>query len=107
MTTFDNREKAFENKYAYDQETQFKIAARRNKLLGTWAAEHLNLTGAEAESYARDVVSADLEEVGEEDVFRKVYEDLRKGGVRVSEQDVRKKMRDLFEVARTQVAPKP
>jgi len=103
MTTFDNREKAFENKYAYDQETQFKIAARRNKLLGLWAAEQMGLSGAAAETYAKEVVAADLEEAGEEDVFKKVHADLRAKGASADENAVRKQMKALLETARDQI----
>ena len=76
MSTFDDRENAFENKYAHDQEMQFRAEARRNKLLGLWAAELLGKTGADADAYAREVVKADFEEAGHEDVVRKVAGDL-------------------------------
>jgi hypothetical protein len=76
MTTFDDRENAFENKFAHDQEMQFKAEARRNKLLGLWAAELLGKTGDEADAYAIEVVKADFEEAGHEDVMRKVAGDL-------------------------------
>ena len=76
MTTFDDRENAFENKYAHDAEMLFKAEARRNKLLGLWAAELLGKSGAEAEEYAKEVVKSDFEEAGHEDVFRKVSGDL-------------------------------
>ena len=72
MTTFDDREKAFESMYARDQEMQFKIVARRNRLLGQWAAKKMGLTEAEAEAYAKDVIRADFEEAGDEDVVRKL-----------------------------------
>lgn len=102
MTTFDNREKAFEEKFARDAELQFKVTARRNKLLGLWAAELLKLTPEEAEAYAKQVVHADFEEVGEEDVFRKVYGDLSARGVDVSEHQVRRAMDDKMVEARRQ-----
>ena len=76
MTTFDDRENAFENKFAHDQEMQFRAEARRNKLMGLWVADILGKTGDEAEAYARDVVKADFEEAGHEDVMRKVMADL-------------------------------
>ena len=76
MTSFDNRENAFENKFAHDAETQFKIDARANKLLGLWGAELLGKTGAEADAYALEVIKSDFEEVGHEDVVRKVSKDL-------------------------------
>ena len=72
MTTFDKREEGFEKKFAHDEELRFKANARRNKLLGHWAAEKLGLTGADAEAYAKEVVMADFEEAGDDDVFRKV-----------------------------------
>ena len=73
---FNDREKGFEAKYLHDQETQFKITARRNKLLGLWAAEQMGLSGADAEAYAKEVVVADFEEAGDDDVLRKVLGDL-------------------------------
>ena len=76
MTSFDDRESAFENKFAHDAETQFKIDARSNKLLGLWAAELLEKSGAEAEAYALEVIKSDFEEEGHEDVYRKVSGDL-------------------------------
>ncbi len=100
MTTFDKREQAFENKFAHDEEMQFKANARRNKLLGLWAAEKLGLSGADAESYAKDVVISDMEEVGDEDVYRKVKGDL---GADVSEEELREKMSSLIGVAREQI----
>ena len=77
MNTFGNREKTFEKKFAHDEETKFKINARRNKLLGLWAAEYLGLEGDDADAYAKQVVKADFEEPGDEDVFRKVWNDLQ------------------------------
>jgi len=89
MTTFDDREKAFENIYARDQEMQFKVLARRNRLLGAWAANLMGLTDVEAESYAKDVVRADFEEAGDEDVIRKVLGDLTSAGVDCDESRIR------------------
>ncbi|MBK0398934.1 DUF1476 domain-containing protein [Limibaculum sp. M0105] len=103
MTTFDDREKAFENKYAHDAEMQFKAEARRNKLLGIWAAEKLGLTGADAEAYAKSVVIADLKEAGDEDVYVKVKADLDAKGVAVTEAELRKRMSDLRVEAKAQV----
>ena len=103
MTTFDDREKAYENRFAHDAELQFKANARRNKLLGLWAAELLGLTGADADSYARDVVISDLEEAGDEDVYRKVKGDLDAKGVAVSEDELRSKMAALVDTAKQQV----
>lgn len=102
MTTFDDRERAFELKFAHDAELQFKVAARRNKLLGLWAAELLKLTPEEADAYAKSVVHADFEETGDEAVFRKVYGDLTARGVEVSEHLVRRMMEDKMVEARRQ-----
>ena len=89
MSAFDDRERAFETKFARDQEVQFRITARRNRLLGAWAAEKMGLSAVEAESYAKAVVQADFEEAGDEDVIRKLLGDLVSAGVDVSEGDVR------------------
>ena len=89
MTTFDDRERAFEAQYARDQDLQFKITARRNRLLGAWAAELMGLTDVEAESYAKDVVRADFEEAGDEDVVRKLLGDLTSAGVDIDEARIR------------------
>ena len=103
MTQFDNREKAFESKYAHDQELQFKVMARRNKLLGLWAAGELGLTGDAASQYAIEVVKSDFEEAGDHDVFRKVKADLDAKQVNVSEHRIRKEMEDLMVVAKQQI----
>ncbi len=100
MTTFDDRENAFENKFVHDAELQFKAEARRNKLLGLWAAELLGKSGADAEAYAKEVVTADFEEAGDEDVYRKVAGDL---GGRADETTIRTKMVELLAVAKDQV----
>ena len=89
MTTFDDRERAFESLYARDQEMQFKIVARRNRLLGHWAAKKMGLNEAEADAYARDVIRADFEEAGDEDVIRKLLGDLTSAGVDVDEAAIR------------------
>ena len=89
MTTFDDREKAFETKYAHDQEMQFRAEARRNKLLGLWAAEKLGKTGDDADAYAKEVVKADFEEAGDEDVYRKLAGDL---GDKATEAEIRAEM---------------
>src|ERR687885_1010642 len=94
MTSFDDRERAFEAKYARDEEMQFRITARRNRLLGEWAARQMGLTDAEAESYAKDVVRSDFEEAGEHDVIRKVLGDLTSAGVDVDENKVREALRN-------------
>ena len=96
MTTFDDREKAFETKFALDEELRFKATARRNKLLGLWAAERLGRSGAEADAYAKTVVMADFEEAGEEDVLRKVRADLEAAGVASAETEVRRAMSELM-----------
>ena len=101
MSTFDDREHAFEAKYAHDAEMQFRAEARRNKLLGLWAAELLGKTGDEAEAYAKEVVKADFEEAGDEDVYRKVAGDL---GDKASETEIRSKMVELMSVAKGQLA---
>ncbi len=102
MTTFTEREQGFEAKYRHDQETRFKIIARRNKLLGLWAAGKLGLAGAEAEAYARKIVISDFEEPGEEDVYRAVAADLGDKGV--SEGDIRRRMAQLIDEAGRQIA---
>jgi hypothetical protein len=89
MTQFNDREKAFESMYARDQEMQFKIVARRNRLLGHWAAKKMGLTEAEAEAYAKDVIRADFEEAGDEDVIRKLLGDLTSAGVEIDDAAIR------------------
>lgn len=102
MTTFDDREKAFEGMYARDQELQFRIVARRNRLLGQWAAQLMGLTEAEADAYAKDVVRADFEEAGDDDVIRKVMGDLTSAGVECDEARIRAALADKFVEARRQ-----
>lgn len=102
MTTFDNRERAFENRFARDQELQFKIIARRNRLLGQWAANLMGLTDVEAESYAKDVVRADFEEAGDEDVIRKILGDFTSAGVDCDEARIREALEHKFAEARRQ-----
>lgn len=104
MSGFDDRENAFENKYAHDQEMEFKANARRNKLLGLWAAGELGLDGEAADEYAKTVVVADFEEAGDDDVFRKVRADLDEKGVELSDHLLRKQMDDLLLEARNQIA---
>ena len=89
MTTFTDRENAFENKFARDEELQFKVTARRNKLVGLWAAEKMGLTAEESDSYAKSVVQADFEEAGDEDVVRKILGDLTSAGVDSDEATIR------------------
>lgn len=100
MTTFDDRENAFESKFAHDAEMQFKAEARRNKLLGYWAAELMDKTGAEADAYAAEVVKSDFVEAGSEDVVRKVSGDL---GELASDDEVRAKLGELLSVAKVQL----
>ncbi len=100
MTTFDDRESAFENKFAHDAEMEFRAEARRNKLLGLWAAEMLGKKGADAEAYAKEVIKADFEEAGHEDVVRKVAGDL---GDAATADEIRKKMAELLVVAKGQL----
>ncbi len=92
MKSFDDREKAFESMYARDQEMQFKIIARRNRLLGQWAAKKMGLTDAEADAYAKDVIRADFEEAGDEDVVRKLLGDLTSAGVEIDDATIRQTM---------------
>ncbi len=103
---FNDREKGFEAKYHHDQETKFKINARRNKLLGLWAAEQMQITGADADAYARDVVVADFDEPGDADVERKVLADLSAKNVAVNALRLRKEMDRLMEQAREQILAK-
>jgi hypothetical protein len=103
VTTFDNREKGFENKFAHDEALRFKATARRNKLLGGWAAEKLGLSGAAAEQYAKDVVASDFEEAGDDDVVRKVLADFAAKNVALPEADLRKTMADFMITAIAQI----
>ncbi|MFN3855461.1 MAG: DUF1476 domain-containing protein [Phreatobacter sp.] len=103
MTTFDKREEGFEKKFAHDEELRFKATARRNKLLGLWAAEKLGKTGEAAEAYAKSVVLADFEEPGDDDVVKKVMADFAAAGVTQSEHQVRRTMDELMAVAIEQV----
>lgn len=99
MTTFDKRQEGFEKKFAHDEELRFKANARRNRLLGLWAAEKMGLTGDEAAAYAKDVVMADFEEAGEDDVFRKIRQDFDAKGVEQSDHQIRRHMTELMEQA--------
>ena len=103
MTTFDDREKGFESIYALDQEQEFKAVARRNKLLGLWAADKMGLSAESADQYASAVVRADFEQPGEEDVYRKIAQDFEGAGLTVSEGEIRRKMDELSSVAREQI----
>ena len=103
MGQFDDRERAFETKYARDEEMQFRILARRNRLLGQWAARQMGLTDEEAESYAKDVIRSDFEEAGENDVIRKVLGDLTAAGVECDEDKVVEALRNKEIEARRQI----
>ena len=102
-SSFEKREQAQEAKYAHDNEIAFKVSARRNKLLGLWAAELMGISGSDAEAYGKKTVMADFEEPGDEDVFRTVMGDLTTAKVEISDQDLRQKMDALMAVAREQV----
>ncbi len=103
MTTFDDRESAFENKFAHGEEMAFRISARRNKLLGQWAAAKMGLTSEETDSYAKGVVQADFEEAGDEDVIRKLLGDLTAAGVNTNDDEVRQALSDQTIEARRQL----
>ena len=103
MTTFDERERGFEAKFAHDEEMAFRIVARRNRLLGQWAAAHMKLTPEEADSYSRSVVHAEFEEAGDEDVVRKLVGDLSAAGVEIDDVAVRQALADKSVEARRQM----
>jgi hypothetical protein len=104
MSQFEDRQKGQEAKFAFDAEKKFKAEARRNKLVGIWAAELMSLTGDEAKAYAAEVVAADFEEAGDEDVFRKVSTDLKAKGLDIGDDVIRQKMAQLVQVANEQIA---
>lgn len=103
MTTFNDRENAYENKFAHDQEADFKAVARRNKLLGLWAAKQIDLPQAEWDAYAKSVVIADLEKPGDDDVVQKILADFEAAGVRLGEHDIRVELARLLPIAREEV----
>ena len=103
MTTFDKREEGFEKRFALDEEQKFKAMARRNKMLGLWAADKLGLSGDEANAYAKDVVMADFEEAGDGDVFRKIRKDFDAKGVAQSDHQIRRTMEEMLVSAVAQV----
>ncbi len=103
MTTFDKREKVFEDKFKHDQELQFRVEVRRNKLLGLWVADLLGLSGADAEAYAKEVVKADFEEPGDADVIRKIQGDAAPKNLDLSEHRIRKKMDEMTVIAKEQI----
>src|SRR5436190_6668653 len=103
MTTFDKREEGFERQFAHDEELKFKASARRNRLLGLWAAEKLGLSGAQADAYAKEVVMADFEEPGDHDVFRKIRRDFDAKAVNQSDHQIRRTMDELMAKAVAEV----
>jgi len=104
MTTFDEREKAFEEKFKHDQELRFKVHARRNKLLGLWAAGKMGLKNADAEAYAKTVVDVDIQKTNDDGVIAKVLKDLTAKGISASAADVRREMEHLLPAAKEQIA---
>jgi len=96
MNSFDKREEGFEKKFAHDEELRFKATARRNRLLGLWAADKLGLKGAEADAYAKEVVVSDLEKAGDHDVFKKIRKDFDAKGVSQSDHQIRRTMDELM-----------
>jgi hypothetical protein len=103
MTTFDDREKAFETKFRTDEELRFKVAARRDRLLGLWAAQQMGKSGADAEAYASELVSVDIDRPGEEEVVEKVGNDLRAAGKPIADHTVRARLHDFQLVAKQQI----
>jgi hypothetical protein len=106
MTTFDDREKRFEAQFAHDSELRFKVEARRDKLVGAWAAEKLGLSGDDAAAYAKSVVRADLEEPGDDDVFRKLRADLNDARDTITDEEIRAKMSECLQAAMNELKPK-
>ena len=104
MTSFREREQAFEAKFRQDEELRFKVTSRRNKLLGLWAAEKMTLSGAAAEEYAKEVVKVDFEEVGDEDVFRKIRKDFDDNNIEQSDHQIRRTMDELMVEAVKQIS---
>ncbi len=103
MTTFDERERAFETKFARDQEMQFRVHARRDRLLGEWAAERLGLTAAEADTYARELIRSDFETVTDDDIVRKLLGDLTSAGIEIEEPEIRARIEEKQIEARRQL----
>ena len=103
MTTFDDREKHFESKYRHDEELKFKVNARRNRLLGEWVGDLLGLEGETLTVYAKEVVTADFEKPGDDDVVEKVLADLTGKGIEISDHRIRKQMEELLAIAKEQV----
>ncbi|HEX3179891.1 MAG TPA: DUF1476 domain-containing protein [Beijerinckiaceae bacterium] len=103
MTTFDKREDSFEKKFAHDEALRFRAQARRNKMLGLWAAEKLGKSGADAETYSKEVIAADVAEQGEEDVYRKLRRDFDAAGIDMSEHRIRRAMSEFMTQAVAQI----
>ena len=101
--SFEKREKGFEAKWAHDEELRFKVYARRNKLLGLWAAAEMGVTGPAADSYAKEVIASEFERAGDEDVFEKIRRDFAPRGVAISDHLLRRKMEEFLEVAKHQI----
>jgi len=104
MSSFDDRKKGFESKFVHDEETLFKINAKRNKLLGEWIADRLKKTDKDKEDYILEVIKSDMAEPGDEDVFRKVKKDLSQGGFNNIDEEIRNKMDEFMEVAKKAVS---
>ena len=104
MTDFKDRQRGEEAKYAMDEQTEFRVMARRNTLLGLWAADLMGLTGADADAYAKQVRLSDLEEAGDDDVFRKIRGDFDAKGIERTDTRIREQMAELLAVAREQIA---
>ena len=104
MSSFDDRKKGFESKFAHDEETLFKINAKRNKLLGEWVADKLNKTDKDKENYILEVIKSDLAEPGDEDVFKKVKNDLSLGGFNDIDQEIREKMSEFMKTAKKNIS---
>ena len=103
MSSFDKRKEGYENKFARDEELRFKATSRRNRLLGLWAAEKLGKTGEAADAYAREVIRADMQEAGDEDVFRKIRGDLDQAGIQQSDDEIRRAMHGMMAEAIAQI----
>ena len=103
MSGFDKREEEFEKKFAHDEDTKFKITARRDRLLGHWVAEQLGIKGAAVDDYVKSVIEADLEEAGDGDVIRKVLADFKAKGIDMSEHRIKRRLEEFYEQARQQV----
>lgn len=106
MSGFDKRREGFESKFAHDEDLRFRATARRDKLLGLWAAEKLGLSGSGADDYAKEVVKAEFEEPGDHDIFRKIRRDFDAKSIAISDHQIRREMEDLMKVAVEQVVGK-